>query len=689
MASQTAALFAISVALFLEGARRGKDWAWIGAGLAGGFSVYFYPTGRLWVLLATGFCLYLLVVGLGGLRWRILRGAALAALASIVAVAPFLVLGIKRPVVLWNRAKETSIFAGDNVSRLAYYKPGWSLSRLLFEQTDRSLAMFNRLGTHGGFWPPLRPVMGHALALLTLLGLGWCCLRWRDPRFVALALWFWVGFVGVIVTIDNPDLLRMAAAYPVLALFPALVLDNLARRGETFMETRGAGVRRAGLWVPSTLISLAVVWLMWREGRFYFVDYAKMDRWSATRVESEAVLSFGTDTLVTTLGRDSSHRIIAGWNRLMALDTPMAGIQSPGSDLPLAMPAGRNLAFLVYADRPAYLPYLREIYPGGAIRQWYAADGRPVVTTYRLSRDQWSAAQGALAWPSGGQPIPVDTIGGVPSEFGHHSGPLLWTAALRVPRYWNYSFRIGPGPARLVIDGRAVLRIAEGRPAQTATVALARGEHPIEYEGVVSSQGRQPLLEWAALAEPPASPNGALHWLPVRKEELTRVRANPAGLLGVVELPGQPEQRRLDGALATCCVSRQVAWSDRPFTVRWTGTLKAPVGGLYAMSLFAQGAVDLKIDRETVIHTEASSDEASKAAVTLAAGSHSVELVFRVSGGPGGIEWLWTPPNGELSVVPPSALSPPPGATLGQDVPMSALGGGEMQPVQSPFLNAP
>jgi hypothetical protein len=40
------------------GARRGKDWAWIGAGLAGGFSVYFYPTGRLWALLATGFCLY-------------------------------------------------------------------------------------------------------------------------------------------------------------------------------------------------------------------------------------------------------------------------------------------------------------------------------------------------------------------------------------------------------------------------------------------------------------------------------------------------------------------------------------------------------------------------------------------------------------------------------------------------------
>jgi hypothetical protein len=392
---------------------------------------------------------------------------------------------------------------------------------------------------------------------------------------------------------------------------------------------------------------------MWREGRFYFVDYAKMDRWSATRVESEAVLSFGTDTLVTTLGRDS-HRIIAGWNRLMALDTPLAGIQSPGSDLPLAVPADRNLAFLVYADRPAYLPYLREIYPGGAIRQWYAADGRPVVTTYRLSRDQWSAAQGALAWPAGGQPIPVDTIGGVPSEFGHHSGPLLWTAACECRGTGITASASDPvRPDSSLMGEPSCESPREGRlkpPPWRSLAANIRSSMKASYPRKVASRfwnGRR----WRNRR---LSPNDALHWLPVRKEELTRVRANPAGLLGVVDLPGQPgaetPRRRARDVLRLPAgrVERQA------FTVRWTGTLKAPVGGLYAMSLFAQGAADLKIDRETVIHTDASSDEASKAAVTLAAGSHSVELVFRVSaGGPGGIEWLWTPPNGELSVVPP------------------------------------
>ena len=78
------------------------------------------------------------------------------------------------------------------------------------------------------------------LAVLTLLGLGWCCLRWRDPRFVLLALWFWVGFAGVIVTVETPNVQRMGAAVPVVALFPALVLDSLARRVEI------AAARRQG-----------------------------------------------------------------------------------------------------------------------------------------------------------------------------------------------------------------------------------------------------------------------------------------------------------------------------------------------------------------------------------------------------------------------------------------------------------
>ena len=685
-ASSTAALWAVSVALLLEAARRGKDWAWIGAGLAGGFSVYFYPTGRLWAVLAASFCVYLLAHGLGRHRRDIVRGAALAALAAMLTATPFFVLGLRRPAVLWVRASETSILAGDNVRRLSYYRPEWSTARLIFEQTDRSIGLFNRFADRSGYWPTGRPIMGHALAALTLLGLGWSCLNWRDPRFVLLALWFWIGFVGVILTIDTPNLHRMAAAVPVLALFPALVLESLARRAEVLVAARRAGALRATQRATSVVVALAAAYLMWHEGRFYFGDYARMDSWPAARIEADAVRAQGTHALVTSLGR-SSHMAISGLLRLMAPEASLAGILSPGSDLPLAVPAHSGLAFVIYANRPAYLAYLQEVYPGGTPRPWYQPDGRLVVTTYRLSRQQWSATQGALAWPPGeGAPVRVDSIGSAPAGLKNYPSAMRWTAGLRVPRYWNYAFRIGPGPARLTVDGIPVLSIRAGAPVEATAVALARGEHAIEYEGVLTAEDPRPRFEWAIL---PATASGDLEWHPVRTDELTSTVTGAAGLFGIVRVAGQPEQRRLDATLATCCLSRQVTWSDSPYTAAWAGTLRAPTSGLYSMDLFAQGAADLTIDRQNIIHTDSPRDEPTKSSVTLAAGSHSVELVFRVNGGPGGLEWIWTPPGGVASVVPPSALSPPPGAAIGPVVPTSVLGGFEMQPVHSPFLTVP
>ena len=196
-AGPTATLWALSIAFFLEGARTGKLWAWIGAGLAGGFSIYFYPTGRLWPIFAALFCTYLLVHGLGGRRRAILLGVVLAAVAALIIMMPFVVNGLNHPETFTLRANDTSIFTQNNVTRLSYYKPQWSTSQLLGEQTIRSVGAFNQFQDEGGFWPTNRPIMYGLLAVLTLLGLGWVCLRVRDPRFAALAGWFWLGLAGV------------------------------------------------------------------------------------------------------------------------------------------------------------------------------------------------------------------------------------------------------------------------------------------------------------------------------------------------------------------------------------------------------------------------------------------------------------------------------------------------------------
>ena len=412
-----------------------------------------------------------------------------------------------------------------------------------------------------------------------------------------------------------------------------------------------------------------------------------MDGWPSTRVETNAVRFQGTDTLVTSLGR-YAHAVNSGWVRLMAPRTPRGAIFSPGSDLPLAIPARENLAFLVYSPQASYLPYLRGIYPGGALRRWTHPTEDLVVMTYRVSREQWASTQGALATTPSGLSQRVATLGQLPASPAQDMGPVRWTAGLRAPRYWNYAFLAGPGPARLTIDGKAVLTVPDGAGPSSATVALARGLHAVTYEAPWR-RGGDPLLRWSS--EPgsggptPAAPD----WQPIRPEELTPGLTARQGLLGVVKIAGLPAQRRIDGTLATCCLSDQVNAWGKPYEAVWTGTLTAADSGDYGMGLFVSGTADLELDGRRVLRAEGDGSQESRTTIALTAGTHAVKLSLSVASGPGVLEWTWTPPGKSPSIVPPSALSPPAGSGIGPAAEASVLGASDSQPLRSPLSTIP
>ncbi len=69
--------------------------------------------------------------------------------------------------------------------------------------------------------------------------------------------------------------------------------------------------------------------------------------------------------------------------------------------------------------------------------------------------------------------------------------------------------------------------------------------------------------------------------------------------------------------------------------------------------------------------------------MTLAAGAHPVRVTFAGQDGPGGLEWVWTPPGGVPSIVPPDALAPPPGAGIGPALAPDALGPADLQPTDA------
>ncbi|MFI5179806.1 MAG: glycosyltransferase family 39 protein [Thermoanaerobaculia bacterium] len=680
-AGPTAMFWTISAACFLEAARRGRALAWIGAGLAGGMSFYFYPTGRLWVVLAVFFGCYLLVRGLLGVsRIQILRGLALAALASFCTISPFLLMARREPGEFTVRARETTIFVKENPRRLSYYREDWNLGQLLAAQLERSVGIFDRFGDNNYFWPTGRPILSPMLAVFALLGLGAMALQWRDPRLAFLTLWFWTGFVGVIVTVETPALQRMTSAIPVVALFAALVLDDLARRLEE--TSRDPAEQRRRRLAATGVAALLVLVMSMAEARFFFGENARKRYWPYPNAEGDAVARFGADSWAISLG-DSFHMLNSGWVRLLAPNAHRAGVLSPGSALPLPLPPVRDLAFFVYPRQPYFLPYLKEVYPGGALTRVTHEPNVQVLDVYRVPLALWRATRGALALPPGGVPVAVQRLGDPPPGPLHAPSRMKWAAWLRVPRYWNYSFRIGPGPARLAIDGVEILTVKRGASSAVATVNLIRGDHEVLYDGLLTSVAEPALFEWAVAdlhdpGEAPVLP----HWERPLASVLTASLGRPGGLLGVLHPAEGPDQRRLDGAVATGSLMDEDLVRP-PFTVLWTGLLRVPVTGRWGFTFYTHGGtVELRADGRTLLRTVGDEEHQSQFDRELAAGTYAIELTYQVARSPGAIEWAWTPPGGSSSIVPPSALLPPPGTTVAAERAIQNMGPVRFQPRQ-------
>jgi hypothetical protein len=665
-AGPTAALWALSVACFLEAVRSGRSWAWIGAGLAGGYSLYFYPTGRLWALFAACYCAYLLVRCLlthESVR-PLLRGILLAAMAAIVITLPFFAQVAQFPNEFALRAQETSVLIGENAQRLSYFDPTWSVQRLLFEQMARSIGVLNYFADGGGFWPIRQPLLGPLLAILALLGVGISTLRWRDPRSVALSIWFWVGILGMIVTVETPNVQRMATAVPALALLIGLAFDDLTGRLTRIVapsSEQSAAQRDFALWLSNGVAVLLLAGALVAEVRYYFRDYAAMNLWIGWNQEGRVAHDLGSNTLVMSMGQ-AFHMINSGWVRLLAPTTARGGIQSPGSILPLPTDGEQNLAFYLYPDQQHYLPYLQALYP--AVQQTpYAlpSEGEYFKLLLVDSADV-AETRGALVslqdQATDAAPVRVVTLGAPPDESGvRYPANAVWTATMRVPQEGNYAWRVENGPARLLIDGVPIIDAPAMTPV-TSTIGLARGDHVVRLEGVLTDAERGVDVAWAKSA-----PAAVLEWRDLSLDDLRATDDQPHGLYGVVEVEGRPTEHRLDNTLASCCMAGLVQSLGRPMRVTWTGWLEIPKTGEYGFSVLTSSPVTLTIDGKSVSHLDAPEGGRVDGVSTLTAGRHAVEIVYDAKNGNAGLlEWLWTPPDGVTSIVPPSVLSPPDGA---------------------------
>jgi len=656
-AGPTATLWLLSLALMLEGARGGRSLPWVLAGAAGGFSLYFYPTGRVWALLAMLWGGYLLV------RWLLAkrpearaigRGLAIAAVAALVIAAPYLAWITAHPHELTLRFEQTTVFDPDNASRLGYVDPAWSTPRLVAEQIMRTLGIFNHFEDGGGVWPIRQPILSPALALLALLGIGLVSLRWRDPRFTMLGIVFWVGVSGVIITVETPNLIRMTAAIPLLPLLAALTLEEGITRARAYFASPVARMR--ALWVATAFAALIVLTISFVEARFYFTDYARMNLWPTANQEGRALTLLPAGTRYTSLG-NSFHMVNSGWVRLIAPEADRAGYKHPGSTLPYLgdgahsdgthSGGAQDIGVLLYPGQDALLSWLRTLYPE-AQEVDYLLPGEPDYFTLLHIPATALAGQGKVqATTPDGSSILVDHFGAQP-EGTTVAERMQWSATWRIPQQWNYALRLTGESATLALNGVPFLANSVEQPVQTAAVNLARGDHGI----AVAGKSGDVTLEIARM-EPGSEPLFA----PIPASQLLASDGSPRGFAATIQIADAPEQRRQENTLATCCIGDLLKMDGRSTTATWQATLQVPETGEYGFRLQSPGVATLTIGNEVVIHLPETGAQENRIFLEAAATPITVTLDLP-QGGNGALELQWQPPGSAWSILPHTVLHP-------------------------------
>jgi 4-amino-4-deoxy-L-arabinose transferase-like glycosyltransferase len=704
VSSATSALWAVGFFYFFMALRYRKWSDWILAGFFWSLNLYFYPAGKLIIPLVGVAGLYCLVRW----RWEFIRryalGFALLGVVGALTFMPFYTFSVNEKPKPWysfsGRADETSIFSPQNQAGTfgrynLPYNPVWAnrstveniradpmpWAQLVYQQSRETMDSLFRRGDQVFYYRLAemnRPVFSPLWAVLALLGLAYAAWKAWDARFALTLMWFGIGLSASILTVDTPNLQRFTGAWPVVMLFPAVLVDRMFA-GNWKLSTRLAR-RWATLPVAALLVFLTVI--SYRE---YFLEYPTTCPYCRDTVQARFAQSLGQEYKGYQMGVGNGYDVYFnyGSTRFAAKGVEGREMLTPADTLPVIDSNGKGAAFIVYPNNYEYLPMLRVMYPQGVEEQQKSQDGVVQFTSYKVSREQLAQSQTFHATygrlDRQGVPFTRDepSIGNVqPPTRGKSAGVLpmppvvfpavgTWQGGLVAPTYGAYTLALDGAASNvtLVLDGRTVLTLPaldpttppEGRQIE---MVMAKGLHDVRLSGTLQETGSQLQLLWAS--------GGPL--LPI---ESTFLYNGPTGgLLGeIVPSTGQEVLQAEDPLGATPRQARRsdsfvgfreasVLLGGSPYVAQWQGILSVPTAGDYGFSVNtgSTGFGMVRIDGHTAFGN--GPDGPGTGTVNLAPGDHQLDVRYASVGGLSRVEFMWAPPGEQTSLVPPTVLTP-------------------------------
>ena len=391
----------------------------------------------------------------------------------------------------------------------------------------------------------------------------------------------------------------------------------------------------------------------------YFVHYASLCPFCDATVQARFARSLGQRYKAYQLGVGEFDIYFGyGSTRFAAKGVEGIDVVAPAGILPITDAGEKGAAFLIYPHNAHYLPLIQLFHPEGVTQAQTGRDGSTRFTSYTLTPAQLERGRALVATYRDATHKEVSRSEPNLGPRAARSGPVEAARRARLSGdgllagwsgravYGSFRFRVS-GDARFEIDERTVL------PNRNPTVEKAGSRHGRPRSG---------------RGDPLGAAHG--HSLPCGFRAGPGVGAGvPGASSGGAEppVPG-PDRRALGRDLGGGERVPRLRRSDpffgfreaasildgKPFAARWGGSLQVASAGEYRFDLISNGAARLFLDA----HEVKGAPGGPIPPVSLASGSHDVELRYAWREGRAQLEWFWTPPGGSRSIVPPTVLRP-------------------------------
>lgn len=578
--------------------------------------------------------------------------------AAAFAYAPLWQFARQNPEHFTERFRATTTLRVDSYAALArlFVKPSperYHALEILRESLVRHAGMFHYKGdVNGRHNLPLAPMLEASTGVLFGIGFFLCLLTLRDPRALLLLLAFGAFLAAGVLSLDfeAPQAARTLGLLPFACLMAALPFAATCRDLPT------------PLFAPRpALAAIAVGLVAWAgvdSWRVFFhkqpFDLGSFADWSTQETKiADVIAAEGKDAATFVPPQALSSPTI----RLLVGERFQGAPFLSGRDLPLET-GGRRAIVFIGRDDPEAANLLERLYPGatfegfGPPRLPGRPAGEPILTIVRISAASVKELRG---WTT--------TLEADSRQETSHSAESIWDwskAALLPPFSARVQGRLlvrEDGPYTLALsDGEgATLRIdggtlvSPGRPRELV-VDLARGMHDITID-ISVSRPSMTSLRWAHAG-------GEL--MPIPTSAMVSPRYDFGGLLGSyyhgVDASGTPVFQRIDPSVAFYFHEVPV---DRPFAIRWTGTLLAPKEGDYAFSTKSIDGSTVALDGREIVRNPGALTN-SEGIARLGKGPHAIEVTLWNESDYAQIFLKWKPPGAKAEIIPTSVLRPPP-----------------------------